>query len=47
MSGSGVVVPVLLALALVARPTAQEGVKESDRITAAVAVLGEVMGASD
>ena len=40
-----------VVLALVARPTArsaaQEGVKESDRITAAIAVLGEVMGASD
>jgi lipid-binding SYLF domain-containing protein len=47
MSASRVAVPVLLALALVARPTAQEGVKESDRITAAIAVLGEVMGASD
>lgn len=34
-------------LALAARPAAQEGVKESDRITAAIAVLGEVMGASD
>lgn len=47
MSASRVAVPVLLALALVAHPTAQEGVKESDRITAAIAVLGEVMGASD
>lgn len=42
--------PVVLAsvvLALVARPIAQEGVKESDRITAAITVLDEVMGAND
>jgi lipid-binding SYLF domain-containing protein len=37
----------LIILALVARPIAQEGVKESDRITEAIVVLDEVMGAGD
>jgi lipid-binding SYLF domain-containing protein len=37
----------LVTLALAARPDAQEGVKESDRIKAAITVLDEVMGAGD
>jgi lipid-binding SYLF domain-containing protein len=42
--------PVLLALvtlALVARPIAQEDVRESDRVKTAITVLDEVMSASD
>ena len=47
MGASRFPVLVLLAVAFVARPVAQEGVKESDRILAAMTVLEEVMGASD
>jgi len=38
---------VVAVLALVARPIAQEGVKESDRVKEAIVVLDEVMGAGD
>jgi len=38
---------MLAVLALVARPIAQEGVKESDRVKEAIVVLDEVMGAGD
>lgn len=38
---------ILVAVALVAHPRAQEGVKESDRIKEAIVVLSEVMGAGD
>ena len=37
----------LVALALVARPVAQEGVRESDRLKEAIVVLDEVMSADD
>ena len=37
----------LVALALVARPVAQEGVRESDRLKEAIVVLDEIMGADD
>ena len=37
----------LVLLAAAVRPSAQDGVKESDRITAAITVLDEVTGASD
>lgn len=37
----------LALLIAVSHPAAQEGVKESDRITAAITVLDEVMGAKD
>ena len=40
-------VTAVLALVLSAQPFAQEGVKESDRIRAAIPVLDEVMGARD
>ena len=40
-------VTAVLALVLSAQPFAQEGVKESDRIRAAITVLDEVMGARD
>ncbi len=38
---------VFVAAVLVAQPFAQEGVKESDRITEAIAVLDEIMSAGD
>ena len=37
----------LVAFALVARPVAQEGVRESDRLKEAIVVLDEIMGADD
>ena len=48
MTTSRFVASVALAvLALVARPLAQEGTKETDRVREAITVLEEVMGASD
>jgi lipid-binding SYLF domain-containing protein len=47
MNAQRLSVTAVLSLALAAQPFAQEGVKESDRIRAAVTVLDEVMGARD
>ena len=47
MSPKRIAATVLLVLFASAPPFAQEGVKESDRIHAAITVLDEVMGAKD
>jgi lipid-binding SYLF domain-containing protein len=48
MSSIRVAVTIVLALVIVAaRPVAQEGVRESDRLNGAITVLDEVMAADD